>query len=243
MPATAQDIVTLALKHVGETYKLGARVPMASAQWNGPWDCAEFASWCLYRATGVLYGVRPENDPVRADGYSGWWIEQAVRDGATVPLDVAIRTPGAFLLRAAGKDWIGHVVISDGRGGTVEVHSSKTGVIRGKVEKRRWDYGVVVPGVQAFSNPDMPAVQVAQRTLHVTSPLTAGPLVKQVQRVLRDAGYFPGAVDGIYGPQTAHAVQQFQDAHGLVADGEVGPATLKAMQIAVPDWAKALVRI
>lgn len=243
MPVTAQDIVSLALKHVGEAYRLGARVPMASRQWTGPWDCAEFASWCLYRATGVLYGVRPENDPVRADAYSGWWIDQARRDGATVPLDVAIRTPGAFLLRAAGKDWIGHVAISDGKGGTVEAHSSKTGVIRGKVEKRRWDHGVVVPGVMALSNPEVPRVQVAQRTLHVTEALMAGPLVRQVQRALRSAGYFPGVVDGIYGPQTAHAVQRYQDDHGLVADGEVGPATLKSMKIAVPDWARALVGV
>ena len=39
--------------------------------------------------------------------------------------------------------------------------------------------------------------------------------------------------DGIYGPQTAHAVQQFQNAKGLVADGEVGPATFKALKIQV----------
>lgn len=243
MPATAQDVVSLASAHVGEKYVLGARAPMANSKWSGPWDCAEFASWCLYQATGVLYGVRPEDDPVRADAYTGYWLEQARRDDAIVDLEVAVRTAGAFLLRAAAKDWIGHIAISDGRGGTIEAHSTKTGVIRGKVANRRWDYGVVVPNVTAYSNPDLPPIEVVKRTLHVTRPLMAGPLVKQVQKALAAAGYAPGSVDGIYGPQTAHAVQQFQSDTGLVADGEVGATTLKALKIKAPAWVAATVML
>jgi hypothetical protein len=233
----------VALRHVGEPYVLGARVPMASRRWRGPWDCAEFASWCLYRATGVLYGVKPADDPVRADAYTGWWIDQARRDKAIVPLELAVRTRGAFLLRAAAKNWLGHIAISDGRGGTVEAHSSKSGVIRGRVEQRRWDYGVIVSGVKAVAGAGLPAVKVRAQTLRLTRPMMKGTLVRQVQRVLRDAGYAPGPVDGEYGPQTAHAVQQYQAAHGLVADGEVGPLTLRKMGIDVPAWAKALVTL
>jgi len=243
MPGTAKDVVRVALRHLGEPYLLGARVPMASPRWHGPWDCAEFASWCLCRATGVLYGVKPADDPVRADAYTGWWIDQAKRDKAIVPLDVAVRTRGAFLLRAAAKSWLGHIAISDGRGGTVEAHSSKTGVIRGLVEKRRWDYGVIVPGVKAIANAERPAVKVRAQTLRLTRPMMKSALVREVQRVLRDAGYAPGPIDGEYGPQTAHAVQQYQAAHGLVADGEVGPLTLKKMKLEVPKWAKRLVTL
>jgi peptidoglycan hydrolase-like protein with peptidoglycan-binding domain len=35
--------------------------------------------------------------------------------------------------------------------------------------------------------------------------------------------------DGIYGPQTRHAVRRFQRAHGLIVDGIIGPQTLGAL--------------
>ncbi len=54
-----------------------------------------------------------------------------------------------------------------------------------------------------------------------------GDKVKEVQQALINAGYYPGAVDGIYGTQTKTAVMKFQKDCGLVVDGIVGPATLK----------------
>jgi peptidoglycan hydrolase-like protein with peptidoglycan-binding domain len=40
-------------------------------------------------------------------------------------------------------------------------------------------------------------------------------------------------VDGEYGPQTQAAVKQFQETHGLVADGWAGDATHVALQLAL----------
>jgi peptidoglycan hydrolase-like protein with peptidoglycan-binding domain len=62
-----------------------------------------------------------------------------------------------------------------------------------------------------------------------------GPDVTSVQRQLRDAGYNPGAVDGIYGGQTVAAVRKLQAAHKVSADGIVGPETRRLLaELAVP---------
>lgn len=53
--------------------------------------------------------------------------------------------------------------------------------------------------------------------------------VKEVQRRLKQWGYFDGAVDGVYGPATAEAVKKFQRKNGLTADGIVGKATYAAL--------------
>ena len=243
MTASAADIFALAIEHVGEPYILGARAPMGNSKWRGPWDCAEFASWCLFQATGVLFGVKPRNDPVAADAFTGFWFDQAHEARAVVPVEVAARTVGAFVIRKPMPGKIGHIVISDGKGGTIEAHSSKRGVIRSTLSDRRWDIGAVPPGVNAHSAPDLPPIEVAVRTLHVASPLMADPVVKDVQRALTARGFAPGKADGVYGLQTAHAVRAFQESQGLVADGEVGPATFKALKIPVPAWAKKTVTL
>ncbi len=66
------------------------------------------------------------------------------------------------------------------------------------------------------------------RLLRLTKPLTTGPDVRAVQRQLADLGYGV-VVDGSFGPKTAQAVKEFQQAHGLAADGLVGAATRAAL--------------
>ncbi len=51
-----------------------------------------------------------------------------------------------------------------------------------------------------------------------------------LQTQLRDAGYYEGEVDGIYGPQTVDAVEALQEAHGLPVSGTVDKATAAALQ-------------
>lgn len=50
-----------------------------------------------------------------------------------------------------------------------------------------------------------------------------------VQKALKDAGFDPGPIDGIWGPRTRAAVVAFQRARGLIADGIVGPQTRAAL--------------
>ncbi|MDE6372965.1 MAG: spore cortex-lytic enzyme [Clostridia bacterium] len=53
--------------------------------------------------------------------------------------------------------------------------------------------------------------------------------VKEVQRRLKQWGYYKGSVDGIYGAQTVEAVKAFQRKNGLTADGIAGRATFVAL--------------
>jgi len=56
-----------------------------------------------------------------------------------------------------------------------------------------------------------------------------GAEVKKIQKRLRSEGLYKGPIDGDFGGGTESAVKRFQKAHGLKADGIVGPVTWKAL--------------
>ena len=58
-----------------------------------------------------------------------------------------------------------------------------------------------------------------------------GAQVRQVQKKLKQWGYFDGAVDGVFGQETYDAVVRFQKKNGLTPDGVAGERTLAAMGI------------
>lgn len=53
-----------------------------------------------------------------------------------------------------------------------------------------------------------------------------GMSVKEIQIALAAQGYRPGAIDGVWGRNTAAAVRAFQMANGLDPDGIIGPLTI-----------------
>ncbi len=54
-----------------------------------------------------------------------------------------------------------------------------------------------------------------------------GDEVRQIQKKLKELGYYKGSVDGIYGTSTKKAVTAFQKNCGITADGIAGAKTLK----------------
>lgn len=48
---------------------------------------------------------------------------------------------------------------------------------------------------------------------------------KNIQRALKKAGFYNGAIDGKIGKNTKNAIKRFQEANGLNADGIVGKKT------------------
>ena len=55
--------------------------------------------------------------------------------------------------------------------------------------------------------------------------------VRQIQKKLKNWGYYEGQIDGIFGSETKKAVIAFQKKNGLTADGIAGKNTLAAMGI------------
>ena len=51
------------------------------------------------------------------------------------------------------------------------------------------------------------------------------PSMRDIQTALKNAGYYTGEVDGKTGKMTKKAIEDFQSANGLEADGKVGPKT------------------
>ncbi|MFZ2938507.1 MAG: peptidoglycan-binding domain-containing protein [Candidatus Omnitrophota bacterium] len=55
------------------------------------------------------------------------------------------------------------------------------------------------------------------------------PSTQEVQKALKNAGYYTSDVDGKLGPKTKKAIKEFQKANALAADGKVGPRTWAAL--------------
>lgn len=62
-----------------------------------------------------------------------------------------------------------------------------------------------------------------------------GAQVVKLQTRLNALGYYNGAIDGKYGPQTAIAVSKYQQDNGLKVDGKVGTQTLASLQLGWND--------
>ncbi len=81
-----------------------------------------------------------------------------------------------------------------------------------------------------------PAKVEEKPAVHITGVLrqgSKGPEVKQLQERLVELGFDPGEPDGIFGPDTEAAVEDFQECEGLSIDGIAGPQTLNALALEV----------
>lgn len=169
------------------------------------------------------------DDPDDADAYTGAWRRDSRLLGTAVSVAEAATIAGAFVLRSPSKDRrIGHVVVSDGAGGTVEAAGARLGLIAGSLRNRPWDTGILVPWID-YVRGASPAAPVD--TAPTLRPGATGESVRKVQRALAGAGFDPGPIDCIFGSHTTAAVHAFQLASGLVADGLVGPQTLVELEL------------
>jgi N-acetylmuramoyl-L-alanine amidase len=232
--ATGDRILQLAKQHVGEKYHLGVPVPKNNPNWTGPWDCAEFVSWMVFQTSASLYGCdRDFGNPATADAYTGYWERDAKALGEIISIEQAASIPGAAVLRFPQVGAFGHIVISDGKGGTVEAHSTIDGVIQSTLAQRRWDVGVLVPSIQYAQGTDIAVSPPKSVVYRLTTPMMRGDKVLAIQHALKQMGFDPGVLDGEFGPHTLSAVVAFQISQQLLADGEVGVETAAALGVSV----------
>lgn len=60
-----------------------------------------------------------------------------------------------------------------------------------------------------------------------------------LQQALTDLGYYDGAIDGVYGPETVAAVEALQEANGLPPTGTVDKATEAALRAGLAELGSA----
>ena len=115
---------------------------------------------------------------------------------------------------------------------------------RGKVEKSQApETSAAMPEAMAPAGDNLATQEPAQTVATETIPPSAAPQVAQVpvqqtavaqvsdsrskdiQKALKNAGFYTGSVDGKLGPKTKKAIEEFQSSKGLKADGKVGPKT------------------
>lgn len=60
---------------------------------------------------------------------------------------------------------------------------------------------------------------------------STGSTVSQIQKLLKEQGFYSGDVDGVYGSRTEEAVKKYQQRYGLKVDGMAGPQTLQYLGI------------
>jgi N-acetylmuramoyl-L-alanine amidase len=145
MKPTGQDLLKEAENNLNDEYVYGADVPLEQGDnYSGPTDCAEFATETVHEVTGEIYGALYPHSK-NPDPWTGeWYAQMRAGEVIQIPVEQAIRTPGALLLRR--NKYGGHIAFSDGKGGTVEAMGADYGVCRGRA-RDRFQWGIMIPGV------------------------------------------------------------------------------------------------
>ncbi|RDB03671.1 peptidoglycan-binding domain-containing protein [Runella aurantiaca] len=222
--ATGDEMIELAAKHLGEKYILGAVAPKDNANYTGPWDCAEFVSWCVYQVSGIKVGMRNN------DAYTGYWKEDIATKCRTISIEQAKKVKGAVLLRFPNSA-IGHIVFSDGNGKTIEAMDKNHGVTRGKINLRHWDVALLVNGILYDETQGTEPYTIPAVNFKVTVPIMTDPIVLLAKQALKNFGIDPGDMNDKYDKNMEIAIYNYQLTKGLITDGIMGKQTLKSLKL------------
>ena len=91
-----------------------------------------------------------------------------------------------------------------------------------------WNSGYWYP---AYGYDPYYSTYVYDAPIYAANGEAPGDIISRVQEVLQQRGYYRGAVDGQYGPQTRRALLNYQADHGLAQTGEIDEQTLRSMEL------------
>ncbi|MGF1624505.1 MAG: peptidoglycan-binding protein [Alphaproteobacteria bacterium] len=99
---------------------------------------------------------------------------------------------------------------------------------RGAVQRFQDDNGITPTGQIDDYTWGLMQQRMASGTSAAAGP-GGGPDIRQAQEILTSLGYDPGPVDGEMGSKTRNAIQAFQNASGLTANGQLNAETMAAL--------------
>ncbi|MBN8294539.1 TIGR02594 family protein [Rhodobacter sp. NTK016B] len=179
--------------------------------------------WCAAFVGAVLAELGIENTGrLNARSYLQWGAGVSMREA--LPGDVVV------FWRVSPDSWQGHVAfLVRFEGDHVIVRGGNQG---NKVSDRAYPVSRVL-GFRRAVEADAsrrPVLQLGSR----------GPAVREAQERLRDLGFFPGHIDGIFGPRMRGAVLAFQGENFIDTDGIVGGVTWDYLGFASARPARAV---
>lgn len=155
-----------------------------------------------------------ENDVPRADDWLNEAGDNQLRPPWAQTIDRRMVTVGASLL----------VLLIAGL--------AAAGVFSGSSANAPTSTSSRIPTTQTAITTATPARQLPAPATTLM-PGDTGTQVVVLQRALASLGFSSGKADGQYGPGTKNAVARFQHSTALIADGILGPATLRALENAL----------
>jgi len=115
-----------------------------------------------------------------------------------------------------------HVGLYIGDDTVIEAANTQKGVTTSKASATKWTHWGELKGVEYMNTGGKPTLRKGSKGEYVTA----------AQTMLLQKGYDLGkwGADGDFGSQTEKAVKQFQQDHGLKADGVIGAETWEALE-------------
>lgn len=190
------------------------------------WDCNGLAEGLYKDYTGIDINTKARYN------YSGWCSKKG-----TGMIPVNMRVPGAAIFWGSKAASITHVAYLDrpvvdgkpeGDWYIIEARGVMYGVVRTKLYARDPDFWGIMDKYFDYGITDYvePSYKLGDRLLKKGAK---GSDVSELQTWLTKFGYLKDIIDGDFGSNTKKAVEKFQKANGLTADGEYGPQSHKAM--------------